>query len=383
MHKSFWILMVVCVPWILESSLVGQEPSALEDWKVIVKAHSAAVDSFVSLSARVVTRFQEPEGLTKEERAFFAKQLTKYEYRLNAGQEYLKIIRDLGIGVGEFTGNKYRRDTIEILNGDQGYSELKYFDGTLDSNGSLPIDSPAVGVIGDRKSGPIVVLAKVNLGFEVFDFDKQQGSLRLENLLTRAQEVRLVGRPGDESAEGCYCIDAQFAEAHFRIWLDPATGFAIRKCIGKFTENEYAIEYSDYSELGSGLFLPKRFLNTQKVLGGQAISMHGVSEFDSINDPSVASTMTVNFPRGLPFLDSNRGRSGIWGDGQPEFLFEHDDEAIAWDRARKEKALAKTNAASKTTYYWRFGLLAIVICIVLGLLGTRGVKKPETENRSA
>ncbi len=263
---------------------------------------------------------------------------------------------------GEFSRREFTTGNRDSSNCKR-FMSMQHFDGRL-LNGQLPIDSPASGTIGPRRSEPFprVVDAMIDLPVGIGK------TSRLWQFADLANTVALEATPSAET-KNCFVIDLVSSEARLTVWLKPEKQFFIDRYISVFGEATVDREVVSYQDC-DGIEFPAQVLCKSREVG-QSIDVRTQLKVKAIN--KLGNDLEVKFPEGLPYFDEETGKYGIWGNGAPTRVFRSNEEAIAWssDEKRMQSARRSRNAIANYQLWGALLFLTFVVALILYRLRRR------------
>jgi hypothetical protein len=114
----------------------------------------------------------------------------------------------------------------------------------------------------------------------------------------------------------------------FKIDLDPAHGYLIRRTL---TGNDGSEEVDEFKPYGDGIWIPNRVRSFNPVDGNRI-----TCELDEceVNGPIAEKDLVVEFPEGSLVHDREKKKHYLWGKGGPAQAFETDVEMrrVVWEQ---------------------------------------------------
>ncbi len=331
--------------------LTFQSPQCLaDDVGKYIQLHQNSIDGIWSIHSTFsleVTNVDHSSALDKYSVEYFAEN----------DQERLITRRPGQTITGDFTKNKYDIGIVDVSNGVKGFCRVKNFDGTTDAeSGLLPVDSPASATIGAKTYGTLGFLARVYLGFEIV-CDTKPKPCALKDVFQVAEEKHV------EVKGNIIEITCITSSGKLMVQLDSnlkfmMTGFLVASENGDVSSFKY-----EKFEKQNGVLLPTAFEQKAGKLRGV-----GVINYHSVNTKLSDGQMIAFMPSGIPFHDRTKDTSGIWGTGEPLFLFSSNEEAKNWDVKRKKEYHLKSTKANSSFGFMATGSAVAAIGFIMAII---------------
>ncbi len=366
----------VCIAFLISFIPVLMSKVSADEGKQILHLAGNNISNIGPLHVRISHQVQYPGQ--KE-----MKLAQIYEYRMQ-GEESRWTTKDVNIpdSTGEWTGNVYKRGDLDASNGQGGYCVVQDFDGTLDDEGEVCIDSPASATFSastpDRRSQ----MCRAHLGLELYCPDKKI-TLPYMKVAELCHSVSVI-EAASKSDDGCVRIRIVCDTGTHDFAIDPNRGCSLKQAIwnGSVNEKEFRwqVDYSDFKREGDCQNLPHKFAIVQHI-GKQIFTDNGEIAYVSASKPLEESDVRAFLPKGIPFSNSQTGEFGIWGDGKPKLLFSSEAEAREWDKNRKTnyaKLHPRTKNAGKSnsTFFSPFYVIMVAMfCLIGAFLGKQFMSK--------
>lgn len=302
-----------------------------------VNIHASAVDGIWSIHANFsvkVTNVERPDASDSYTVEYFGEHDRERWITRREGQHNL----------GAFTKTKYDTGIEDLSNGINGFCRVQGFDGrNIDSDsGLLPVDSPASALFGPRVSGKVCFLARLHMGLEVLGEARSKPISLAEFFASSTNQTAEVKNDIVELA----CTTPA---GKLEVLLDAKLGYVLKsyRFLIKNGE-ELSFKYADFQKHDSYYFphaLEHKF--------GRLLAVAKI-EYPSVNQKLEDKQLTTYLPPGIPFHDRKKDVAGIWGNGEPQFLFASKQEAMNWDTERK-KAFVKNSTPNN--FYRNFAVV--------------------------